>query len=395
MGNEKEVVFCIDSMNIGGAERVVSVLARDFIKRGLKVSILMLYKREILHELPDEVNLYFIDDINIHSKYGRFIQKWFKGHNYLRSRFFIPLMRRIGLKEKFPKWNETAFYFYATYAIPYKEFFNSKKDCTAFGFLIRSNIALCMASKGGKIKTVFCERNNPIRTDIPKNILRLRDKHCMKSKYAVFQTEEQKKYYSEIKGMKKVILNPVKENLPLKYKGNRKCEVVNFCRLSPQKNLKLLIDAFILLINEYPDYLLRIYGDGEEKENLQNYIAEKNMTNKIYLEKFESNIHEQIVDAKMFVSTSDYEGLSNSMLEAMAIGLPCICTDCDGGGARMVIKDGINGILVPKGDKQAVYEAMKKVIENPILSKQMSNNASLIRNDLSVNRIAEEWVSMI
>lgn len=395
MEKKQEIVFCIDSMNIGGAERVVSVLAREFVNSGLSVSILMLYKREILHELPKEVKVHFIDDIKVESKHGKCVQKWFEIHNYVRSRFFIPLMRRMGLKEKFPKWNETAFYFYSTYAIPYREYLKEMKECTAFGFLIRSNIALCMAAKRLNIKTVFCERNNPIRTDIPKNIMKLRDRYCMKSKNAVFQTEEQKNYYTSINGVKKVIPNPLKGGLPQRYIGERRKEVVNFCRLSSQKNLKLLIDAFVMLYKDYPDYSMRIYGDGEEKENLLNYINEIGMQEKIIIEQFTSNIHEQIVDAKMFVSTSDYEGLSNSMLEALAIGLPSICTDCDGGGARMVIKDGINGLLVPKRDVKAVYNAMKRIVEDNILSEKMSENAVQIREELSVNKIVEEWKKMI
>ena len=67
----------------------------------------------------------------------------------------------------------------------------------------------------------------------------------------------------------------------------------------------------------------------------------------------------------MFVSSSDFEGISNSMLEALGMGLPVVVTDCPVGGARMVIKSGENGILVPVGDTQAMYEAMRSVLKDP------------------------------
>jgi glycosyltransferase involved in cell wall biosynthesis len=97
----------------------------------------------------------------------------------------------------------------------------------------------------------------------------------------------------------------------------------------------------------------------------------------------------------MFVSSSDYEGLSNSMLEAMALGIPTICTDCPCGGARMVIKDGENGLLVPVGDKVAMMMAMGKIASDNILAKKLSVEASKIRDSLSADRIIIDWQKVI
>ena len=97
----------------------------------------------------------------------------------------------------------------------------------------------------------------------------------------------------------------------------------------------------------------------------------------------------------MFVSSSDYEGLSNSMLEAMAIGLPCVCTDCLGGGAREVIKDRENGLIVPMNDAEAMCRAMKEYIEDPALAEKCSLNAAAIREELSVEKITRQWLDII
>ena len=83
------------------------------------------------------------------------------------------------------------------------------------------------------------------------------------------------------------------------------------------------------------------------------------------------------------------------MLEAMAMGLPCVCTDCPAGGARAVIRDGENGMLTPVGDSHALYLAMKKVIENPDLAGMLSANAVKIRKTQSAEKITEEWMELI
>lgn len=390
----KKVSFFIDSLGGGGAERVVSVLTNELIKRGYKVDILMLRKVEIPYKLSNQANLYYADDMPVTTKYGILVRKIFDIWSYFRKRFYIPFLRRLG-NTTYPKWNETSFYFYAKYALPYREYLKKNKDCTAFGLLIRSNISLLQAAKGTKVRTVFCERNNPVRPDMPKNIIKIRDRLYPHCQAAIFQTEEERQYYTKLKCNTAVILNPIKENLPNRYTGERKHEIVNFCRLNKQKNIPLLIDAFELLHQDYPDYKLRIYGKGEEKEALIKYVIDKKLEAAVSFEDFATDIHERVADASIFAFTSDYEGLSNSMIEAMGIGLPCVCTDCAGGGAKMMIEDHINGILVPVGDVQAVYKGMKEIIEDRELANKLSKEASKIRERLSVSKIADQWEAMI
>lgn len=106
-------------------------------------------------------------------------------------------------------------------------------------------------------------------------------------------------------------------------------------------------------------------------------------------------VHELIKDCTMYVSSSDYEGQSNSMLEAMAIGLPCICTDCPSGGARAVINPGINGLLVPVGNTDKLADAMRYMLLYPEEARRMGINASKIRDKRSPELIAQEWNHLI
>ena len=373
---------------------MVSVLSNEFVNRGYNVDIVMMNKKEIAYQLNDRVNLLYAEDMKVSSFYGRMVQKAFAIWDRIRFRVYIPALRRLGYWN-YPKANETSFYFYATYAMPYREYLKKQKDTTAFGFLIRSNIAMLYAAKGTGVETVFCERNNPVRPDIARNITKIRDQIYNRCSRAVFQTEEEREYYTRLKCKTSVIPNPIKENLPEPYDGERRHEIVNFCRLNKQKNIPLLIDAFEKLLGDYPDYTLRIYGRGEEKEHIAEYIRSKHLEEHVYLEDFQSNIHEIIRDAAMFVSTSDFEGLSNSMIEAMAIGLPCVCTDCAGGGAKMMIKDHSNGILVPVGDMDAVYQGMKEVLDDRNLAERLSEAASKVRQQLDIQRITDDWEKMI
>lgn len=390
----KKLAFFIDSLGGGGAERVVSVLCAELHARGYDIDILMLNKRPLDYPLPEGIGLLYAEDMPITDSWGKLVQSILERSMQLQVRFWNPLLRKLG-RNTYPKVNETRMFFYAKYALPYREYLKKNPGCTAFGFLIRSNISMLMAARGLDVKTVFCERNNPVRPDMPANIMKIRDKIIRRCDAAVFQTQDQRDYYTRLRCDTAVIPNPLKEGLPTPFVGERRHEIVNFCRLNKQKNIPLLLEAFSLLHKAYPDYTLRIYGRGEEKENLIALAREMRLEDSVFFEDFAPDVHERIRDAAMYVCSSDYEGLSNSMLEALAIGLPCVCTDCDGGGARMMIQDRENGILVLKGDTQALYLGMKEIIENPAFAEALSREAAAVREKLNISAIADRWEAMI
>ena len=394
MMTKKKLAFFIDSLGGGGAERVVSVLCTELSAKGYEIDILMLNNRPIAYPLPDGIGLLYAEDMPVTSAWGRFVRMTLEACMRFQVRFRNPLLRKLGC-HTYPRVNETRMYFYAKFALPYREYLKQNPGCTAFGFLVRSNIAMLMAAKGLPVKTVFCERNNPVRPDIPANIMKIRSRLVRRCDAAVFQTQDQKDYYTRLTCPSAVIPNPLKEGLPMPFMGERRKEIVNFCRLNKQKNIPLLLDAFALLLRDHPDYTLRIYGKGEEKDNLIALTKETGLQNAVFFADFDPNIHEQIRDAAMYVCSSDFEGLSNSMLEALAIGLPCVCTDCEGGGARMVIRNHENGILVPMRDAQALYLGMKEIAENPELAQKLSTEAANIREELNIDRIADLWETMI
>ena len=113
------------------------------------------------------------------------------------------------------------------------------------------------------------------------------------------------------------------------------------------------------------------------------------MEHAVILEGFRDDIHEQIRSAKMFVLSSDYEGMSNALMEAMMMGLPCISTSCT--GSDELIEDGKTGLLVPVGDEQSMTESMLKLAEDEGLCNRLSDQAQLCSLDYTVDRVIRAW----
>ena len=112
------------------------------------------------------------------------------------------------------------------------------------------------------------------------------------------------------------------------------------------------------------------------------------------MSKFKENVNDIIKDSAMFVLSSDFEGISNAMIEALALGIPTICTDCPIGGARQMIQDGKNGLLVPVGDDGALYNAMKKIIDNPQFADELAEEGKKIRLLYPEDKIVQKWLDL-
>jgi glycosyltransferase involved in cell wall biosynthesis len=255
---------------------------------------------------------------------------------------------------------------------------------------------LSLAMMGLRIPLILSERNDPAR--MPQSKLkrgvRLLSYACCSG--VVFQTVGARNFFPKlIRRKSTVICNPITAVLPASFQGERECKIVNFCRLVPQKNLGLLIDAFSDIAQEFPAYTLWIYGEGPERAALEQRIADRGLAGRVMLPGYSSDIYADINSAALFVSSSDYEGISNSMLEAMALGIPSICTDCPPGGAAETIDHGINGLLVPTGDRTAMANAMRTVLNDEVLAKKISHAGMELREKLGVAAIAQQWLCFI
>lgn len=263
--------------------------------------------------------------------------------------------------------------------------------------VLTMGVPLCVytvpALLGMNIKHVISERNDPAHF-AGKTITRIVSRYLMK--YAdgyVFQTKDAQLFYQKITGEQSAIIHNPLFNLPtpeVKNEYNNKL-IVSVGRLVKQKNHRLLIEAFREFSKDFPDYNMTIYGEGEERNYLETLVERFHLQLKVKLPGSYENIFDEIQRASLFVLSSDYEGMPNALMEAMALGLPCISTDCPCGGPSELIENGENGVLVPVGDVYAMAEAMKKVIGDKKYAELLGKNAMLIREAHAMDLICRQW----
>ena len=162
----------------------------------------------------------------------------------------------------------------------------------------------------------------------------------------------------------------------------------------PQKNHKLLIKAFSNIAEQVDDNLI-IYGEGDQRPELQALINELGLDERVLLPGVINNVVEATKDAKVFVLSSDYEGMPNALMEALALGIPCISTDCPCGGPQALINDGENGILIPVGDEAVLSGALKKLLGDADYANRLGRCAKERAQEFSPERIFAGWEDYI
>lgn len=414
----KKIVFFIIGFFNGGLERRVTNLSNELVNNGYSVEIAAVrgVSDTPFFDLDEKVKLVDINEKQNSFRYIDFSRK--KNQSVTNSEsesspldyYSESKFKGNGVKKKIRK--ATAFLLENSiilrrvnnmrYSEVYKEYFHEASPDIVVSFGVNFHERVLTAAKGLKCK-LFDAEINAHQYIIPQDRVRKNSYFYLLKKVdgIIVQTQSEKEYFQKRLKNVFVINNPIKSDLPIPNSGRREKVIVNFCRVTPQKNLSLLLEAFQRFHYEYPKYVLKIYGNVqqqmeiEEKNRLLKRISELDLSDCAFLLPPIPDVHEKIINSAMYVSSSDFEGLSNSMLEAMAIGLPCICTDCQGGGTREVMVDHENGLIVSMNDPEAMYRAMKEFVENPELAKKCSHNAAKIRDILSVDKITRKWIDVI
>ena len=245
---------------------------------------------------------------------------------------------------------------------------------------------------GSGVPVVVSERNDPNRHPESRIKRLLRTLVYPFSNGFIFQTEQQADFFSEnIQKRGSVIDNPLElSRIPEPYAGVREKTVVSATRLDPQKNLPMLLQAFARFYRTHPDWRLILYGEGAERARLEN-MAAKLPEGAVLLPGSSKTLLSDIREAGMFVLSSDFEGMPNALIEAMALGLPCIATDCPAGGPASLIETERNGLLVPVGDPRAMAKAMCRIADDAAFADRLGENAAKIRTRLDANTVAQQW----
>lgn len=351
----KNILFINSSLSSGGSERVMTLLANQFCKNGYNVAMILLREKNDTYKVDSQVEL-------------------IRFHYTSKNKFIIAVQRFRKLRA----------------------ILKSKKYDVAISFMFDINIMSLFANLGTGVEMFISERADPMNR-IHTRAYKLFENYVYKfASGIILQTQNVKSYYSEnLQGMINVIPNPIDESLVEPYKGIRKDKVVAVGRMTEQKNFSLLIDTFSEFAKTHDNYQLEIYGDGELYDSIRNQINKLKIRNSVILKGYVSDVLDQIKDAKMYISTSNYEGISNSMLEAMALGIPCICTDCPVGGAAMVIDNGVNGFLIPMNDRKELLDRMIVLADNEDVSCNIGKESVKVLERFSLNKIAIMWENVI
>lgn len=342
-----KISFFIGGMRRGGAERVISILANDYCARGWDVDIVLLLQNAVEYDLDSRIRI-----VDITQKAGGYVQNA-------------------------PRW-----------LLGIRRYLKETKPHRVVSFVGRINALVLTAALGLKLPIVVSERNDPKHDGRGA----MMQKYCnwiyRKAKAIVYQNEHEKSCFDkalESKGC--IIPNPVSVSAT---RGHDLPPVVATAgRLTEQKNQKMLIDAMARVHKTHPQVKCRIYGEGTLREMLRAQIDSLGLTDTVTLEGNVADIHDRLAECGVFALTSDYEGLSNALIEAMMVGLPCITTDYP--GASELITDGENGLVVPMHDGSALAAAIIKLIENKddcadTLAKQGKLSAARFRAETVLNQ---------
>lgn len=346
-----KIVFLSYLHGFGGAEKQNVMLANAMEKRGHDVTLISISSNNNCYQLDDEVKYIFFPD--------------------RKSNAFRILTRYQDIKRMLGK---------------------IKPDVTV-NFWFQSAYMTAMMKKNTTGKIIYSERGDPGDKEYSGLMGIIRALVLPRIDAFVFQSKGAKTFFNlSVQSRSTIIPNPVfirPEDYP--DVNERRKAIVTVGRLHPQKNQRLLIDAFALISDQIPDYTLEIYGDGVLKEKLQKRINDLGLARRIFLKGASKHIHRLIYDASLFVLSSDYEGLPNTLLEAMALGIPCISTDCKPGGARDIIKHGYNGEIVECGNKMALAQSINNVLNDRNKMEIYRRNGINTMEKFLPKRIYDDW----
>ena len=354
-----DILFVSGNLCNGGAQRVISVVASSLAEKGHNVSLLLFSRNEKEYPISEKVKITSI---------GNSFEEYGKVSSLGRIKFF-----RKYLKELEPQ--------------------------VAIGFL-EGGYALYLSSFGMRFPKVASARIDPQILMKQKGFRAKINRLWFKAADAlVLQTETQRRHLPS-KMLKKsiVIANPVSDKALSVHKQSYDIcrNFVMAGRLDDQKNYPMVFRAVRIVKEKYPDIHIDIFGKGGEYDSLIMQIREMQIEDNVTLRGWSQDTIEEYLNHDAYILSSDYEGMPNALMEAMAVGLPCIATDCDTGPSDL-IEDGESGYLIPVNDDKILANRMIKLIE--MTSDEREKLGRHARKTLSENfnseAIAQKWEDLI
>jgi GalNAc-alpha-(1->4)-GalNAc-alpha-(1->3)-diNAcBac-PP-undecaprenol alpha-1,4-N-acetyl-D-galactosaminyltransferase len=347
------LAILIPSLGCGGAERSATLLANYLVSSGkYNVTFFVLESGAPFYWLHPNIDIQYIDD------------------NVVKSGRIKKNIDRV---------------------LYVKNLIKEKNFQVIIGYTYLSSLIACLACIGLNTKCIICERSDPSHygffAQLAKSILYRRGNG------AIFQTPYARDYFKKIIKNATVIPNLIEsEKFPevIPY-SKREKKIVHVGRLDSLKNQKMIISAISKIKDYLHEYTIEIYGEGELREELQNQIDSLYLSEKILLKGKSNNVLNCIKDSKLFLFTSNVEGFPNALLEAMAMGLPCISTDCPAYAQGMMLKDSAYGVTIKMEDVDQLAKEILIALKKDISDESISLSAHKIRNKYDASSIGKRW----
>jgi len=361
---DTKICFVINSLEGGGAERVISNLANHFSGKSFSVTVICLNTAKVKYHINSEVKI-----VNLVER---------KDHQNLFNRVrygFLTFYRLLALLKK------------------------EKPSCTIC-FMTSANIwaGLCcvilglpyLVSERTALESTLRHYNRFVQWFVFQ--IYRKSKAVVLPAFGMFKGFKRIKQFENLDNFK-TIHNPIHRFVsPDLTAVNNKPFILSVGRLSYEKGFDLLINAYSKLGS--PDVDLLISGEGPERESLEKQIHQLNLTGKVKLIGFKTNLQDYYSQAEVFVLSSRNEGYPNGLVEAMGMGCACVAVDCDFGPSE-IINDGINGLLVDQKDIDSLSLAIDKILNNRFLRNELSEKARMINETNSIEKISANWEQLI
>lgn len=356
---KKKIVFYTMALVRGGTERTIVNLANEFASK-YDVVIITNILKESAYKLDKQIKHISLDEID---KY----------------------------QEKLPQKIITKLSFKRNKKL--KEILKQEKPDLVFCFLPEPSIRmLSIKNEFNNLKVIVAIRNHPNSEFI--YLKKIRDYYYKGADAIIIQDRAYQKYLKNTKNIY-VIPNFLSDEFLNCEQGNKKSnKIVSVGRLETQKNFKLLIKAFTNLNSQLNNYKLYIYGEGKRRKSLEKLICKLKLDDKVFLEGNVNEVSKKINDAKVFVLSSNYEGMPNALIEAMSLSLPVITTNSTEIIAN-IISNYQNGIIVPKKNQQELTKALNDVLLNQKLQIKLSKEAGKVKDKYQKTNIVKLWYEII